>query len=55
MIRTFQILILGLSVLFFLHGCTYNVSLVNGNKNGTEVAAPVEKDIPVTATLPVLP
>ena len=53
--RTLKMLISGLSVLFFLHGCTYNVSLVNGNKNETGVEAPVKKDIPVTATLPVSP
>ena len=53
--RNLKMLIQGLLVLFFLTGCTCNISLVNGTDNDAEVEAPVKKNIPVTATLPVLP
>ena len=44
-----------LLLLLLISSCTYNISLVNGDKNETGVEAPIEKDIPVTATLPILP
>jgi len=40
-------------VCLFLSGCTYNVSLVNGNKNETGVNAPVDKNIPVSTDIKV--
>jgi len=39
------LILIGVSL---LTGCTYNVSLVNGNKNETGVSAPVDKNIPIT-------
>lgn len=43
--KKLSLILIGVS---FLTGCTYNVSLVNGNKNKTGVNAPVDKNIPIT-------
>lgn len=43
--KKFSVILITMSL---LAGCTYNVSLVNGNKNKTGVNAPVDKNIPIT-------